>query len=1180
MKNNYNYNNRSKNNYNDNTNKRFSKDSRRLNFRSIYELYKSHFIENCELIILEKQNIFLDKFFNKMKLIIKNEFDEDIFDKNKSLYEITKKCETEFISDIYWPMFNSCTSTYEKFKNSKNPLSFYLTNFLSHCTFEEIAMHSCGSKFIETESNKSQIIYVICTGCKKCYFNSSIPAYCPFSHTAYHSKIIKEEEKNLVPATWEEYHCKNPIINEQMSCIKCGDKFWIKNDKLFCKKCKTEVNQLSIIWTCIICKKDFKSRAKAYNPLEYKEVENAIKEARLFKKIAKPRELPCKCLKNSDIKNYEFCHKTNGQCKGVLYYGKLKNEDILVCSNCNSIFTLDKFCWTCPICSKTFLNNNNNTNKEKDFDSNLRTNKKISNLTEYLDDAPLHINYRGTPIRESYVKKKPNDYYNISSKHKDYMNKRRNLSITFMNKKTDDNFDSDKKCNKNNEEDSRYNTNINFYINKNKKVIISNKESEENSNYTSKNVVNNINYCSPSKNINSINGKRYKKIQLTSKPSKSYLRINDSKRFASTSTRNHNANRVKNEDEEFAITEFKIDNPYLCTNLNTKKFQKYSNYNKIPINHNITTNDENTTSQIYIPKKKLDLNISHNLGKILSPKEKNIRGYYEGNKKENYSNSVGIRDRYKRINIQKMNNFYEKRNLNTMLEESEEIDKNRFKKNIINIIDDKYNNNEKYNQLRSSSQYKIERDKFAHLNLDKINNISKIFSNEEVSSVKNKVNEQFNNLKHKYNKRYIDNRDNFNYFNFNISRGTSKNIYKKSINNFYKQEKSGTNKSNGGENISINSNSINNLDKIFNDPKKINNENNNSNQKRKIDYFSKNKVKGINLNNYDFNDFNQNKKNSRTKIRHSFKNGGDSAKDFDNGKKQRSSLDENVNISDNDELKEFNFNDYKIITQLGQGTFGKIYLVQNKNNELFSMKKIILSEELDVQSVMNEYKMCQKLKHPNVVKILGIYNNKLDSTTYVVYVLMEVGLTDWEKEIHTYCDKNLEYSEKDLIQIIKQLSSVLSFLQKKNISHRDIKPQNILVFKNNIYKVADFGEAKQIDNIAKNLINYSLRGTELYMSPLLFNGLRTGQIDIKHNLFKSDVYSLGLCILYAAVTSNKPLYEIRKYVDMNATKKYLDKLLKQKYSPKFLSLLYSMLEIHEKNRPDFIELEKIMKKWK
>jgi serine/threonine protein kinase len=294
-------------------------------------------------------------------------------------------------------------------------------------------------------------------------------------------------------------------------------------------------------------------------------------------------------------------------------------------------------------------------------------------------------------------------------------------------------------------------------------------------------------------------------------------------------------------------------------------------------------------------------------------------------------------------------------------------------------------------------------------------------------------------------------------------------------------------------------------------------------------------------------------------------------------------LDNNKDIKDNkdnSELKEFNFNDYKIITQLGQGTFGKIYLVQDKNNQLFSMKKIILSEELDVQSVINEYKMCQKLIHENIVKILGIYNTKLDTTTYVVYILMEVGMTDWEKQISSYVDKKIEYTEKNLINIIKQLSKVLSFLQKNNISHRDIKPQNILIFKNDIYKLADFGEAKQIDAMKNLLVNYSLRGTELYMSPLLFNGLRNGQIDIKHNLFKSDVYSLGLCILFAAVTNNKPLYEIRKFIDMKGVKKYLEKLLKEKYSYKFINLISSMLEIHEKNRPDFIELEKIMKKWK
>ena len=290
-------------------------------------------------------------------------------------------------------------------------------------------------------------------------------------------------------------------------------------------------------------------------------------------------------------------------------------------------------------------------------------------------------------------------------------------------------------------------------------------------------------------------------------------------------------------------------------------------------------------------------------------------------------------------------------------------------------------------------------------------------------------------------------------------------------------------------------------------------------------------------------------------------------------------LNENVD-EEGDELKEFNFDEYKIITQLGQGTFGKIYLVQDPNKQLFSMKKIVLSEELDVQSVIKEYRMCYKIKHPNVIKILGVYNNKLDKTTYVVYVLMEVGLTDWEKEIKSYSDKHIEYTESELINIIKQLTSVLAFLQRKNISHRDIKPQNILVFKNNIYKIADFGEAKQIENISKSLVVNSLRGTELYMSPLLFNGLRTGQVDIKHNMFKSDVYSFGLCILYASVTSNKPLYETRKFVEMTSVKKYISKLLKNKYSNKFIQLLCTMIEIHEKNRPDFIELENIMKNWK
>ena len=281
---------------------------------------------------------------------------------------------------------------------------------------------------------------------------------------------------------------------------------------------------------------------------------------------------------------------------------------------------------------------------------------------------------------------------------------------------------------------------------------------------------------------------------------------------------------------------------------------------------------------------------------------------------------------------------------------------------------------------------------------------------------------------------------------------------------------------------------------------------------------------------------------------------------------------------EDDDIKKFNFDDFKIITQLGQGTFSKIYLVQDKNKNVFSMKKIILSEEIDVQSIIKEYKLCSKIKHENIVNLLGLYSNKLDKTTYVVYILMEVGKTDWEKEIRYYKEKELEYSENDLINITKQLISALSFLQTKNIVHRDIKPQNILIFKDNKYKLADFGESKQMSNISFSLNNGSLRGTELYMSPLLFNGLRNGQIDVSHNLVKSDVYSLGLCLLYAATFSNKSLYDVRKFVEMKELKKYIEDTLKDKYSQKFIDLIISMLEIHEDKRPDFIELEKLIGK--
>ena len=93
------------------------------------------------------------------------------------------------------------------------------------------------------------------------------------------------------------------------------------------------------------------------------------------------------------------------------------------------------------------------------------------------------------------------------------------------------------------------------------------------------------------------------------------------------------------------------------------------------------------------------------------------------------------------------------------------------------------------------------------------------------------------------------------------------------------------------------------------------------------------------------------------------------------------------------------------------------------------------------------------------------------------------------------------------------------------------------------------------------------------MSPILFYGLRENMIQVKHNTYKSDVFSLGMCLLYAATMYFNCTDEIREIIDMNEIKMILNKYLGDRYSNKFISLIHLMLQVEEQHRPDFIQLE-------
>ena len=205
--------------------------------------------------------------------------------------------------------------------------------------------------------------------------------------------------------------------------------------------------------------------------------------------------------------------------------------------------------------------------------------------------------------------------------------------------------------------------------------------------------------------------------------------------------------------------------------------------------------------------------------------------------------------------------------------------------------------------------------------------------------------------------------------------------------------------------------------------------------------------------------------------------------------------------------------DYTFINEIGEGTYGSVYLVENNlTSEQYAMKKIICRDYNELTNNKNELELIFSVKHDNILKLLGIQFKYLDETTALIYALMELAYSDWNKEIKRRILAKKYYTENELIHILKQIIKGFLFLQKKNIAHRDIKPQNILLFPSGVCGVAGFGEAKNIKNKTEQS---TLRGSELYMSPLLYKGYKYNQKKVVHNPFKSNIFSLGYCFLYA-----------------------------------------------------------------
>ena len=270
-------------------------------------------------------------------------------------------------------------------------------------------------------------------------------------------------------------------------------------------------------------------------------------------------------------------------------------------------------------------------------------------------------------------------------------------------------------------------------------------------------------------------------------------------------------------------------------------------------------------------------------------------------------------------------------------------------------------------------------------------------------------------------------------------------------------------------------------------------------------------------------------------------------------------------------IPSFNENDYNYINPIGEGTYGTVYLVEHYETlEHYALKKIICRDYIELIKQKEELELLFSVKHKNILSLYGIKFNYLDETTSSILVLMELAKSDWNKEIKKRFLAKKYYKEKEIINILKQIIKGFLFLQDKNIAHRDIKPQNILLFQNNIYKISDFGEAKFIKNIKEQS---TLKGSELFMSPLLYKGYKYNQKNVCHNPFKSDVFSLGYCLLYSMCLNLNALDALRELTTMKSIINCINKfLIPNTFSQKLINLLYKMIEPNEDLRYDFEDL--------
>ena len=250
--------------------------------------------------------------------------------------------------------------------------------------------------------------------------------------------------------------------------------------------------------------------------------------------------------------------------------------------------------------------------------------------------------------------------------------------------------------------------------------------------------------------------------------------------------------------------------------------------------------------------------------------------------------------------------------------------------------------------------------------------------------------------------------------------------------------------------------------------------------------------------------------------------------------------------------------DLIILKEIGQGSFGSVFLVEKETNKKKYALKVInkdfLSRTERTEEALVERLILTKCKHPSIVRLSSSFQSK-NKLFFVMEYCPNKDLDELLRKLGTL-DPDLAF------QIICELVNVIDYLHNKmDISHNDLKPSNILLDANFHIKLIDFSTAKVKNKIfdkktgdfipSEESITTDIIGTAEFISPEMVNQKIT---DYKTN----DIWSLGI-IIYMIFNGESPFKGKNDFITMDKVKECKFSFIKKDIPEDVVDLINNIL---------------------